>query len=241
MKSVRPGFDKLIDLNADLGEGFEWDLALMDIISSANICLGEHAGSPSHTISTIESALSKGISVGMHPGFPDRESMGRRLPSNETERTSWMESLLVQCSFSRSSFSPASVSPEFSYIKPHGAAFHFLASDSTKSSQFWNAVRVPFLGLASTAHEKNCLEKGVAFFSEGYCERRYLPSGNLVPRSSPDALLTDLVEIADQAVALAEKVDSICLHGDRSDCVEIAERVRFALESNGFTIRRFIS
>jgi 5-oxoprolinase (ATP-hydrolysing) subunit A len=223
---------KVIDLNADIGEGFNSDLELMEIVSSVNICLGLHAGSPALTERTIEFARLKDLNVGMHPGFPDRKSFGRALPESSIEKCAWIESLLDQIEATH----------VFDYIKPHGAFFHAIARCDSEFEPIWNRIcekNIGFLGLSKTEHQWKCNQYGIHFVSEGYCERRYDSFGELVPRSESHAELTELDEICDQALWLAQEVDSICIHGDRPDCVRIATAVRETLESNGFSVRRF--
>lgn len=223
---------KHIDLNADIGEGFETDHELMDIVTSVNVCLGHHAGSSDLTKSTVERAKKKGLNVGMHPGFPHRKSLGRELPLSESQTEEWIADVLEQLD----------VRLSFDYIKPHGALFHATSQGNNDLDSFWEKVRncdLPFLGMANTNHQTKCKELGIQFVREGYCERRYDSNGQLVPRSSPDAEIHDLQEICAQALALADRVDSICIHGDRPDCVRIARSVCVHLEENGFIVRRF--
>ncbi|MBI1335296.1 MAG: LamB/YcsF family protein [Armatimonadetes bacterium] len=217
-----------IDLNADIGEGFPNDLALLEVISSANICMGFHAGSPKYTEEVIRLARARGVRVGAHVGFPDRQSMGRR-ELEEGYPEEWIMSVEAQIRAS----GPAA------YIKPHGALFHWLANAPEDSQYLWNVLEEmerPFMGLPGTGHETQCRRRGLRLINEGYCERGYDRFGRLLPRSEPGAVIHDLDAICDQAVRLASKVESICVHGDRPDAVKVAEAVRKTLEQEGYKI-----
>ncbi len=217
-----------IDLNADIAEGFPNDQDLLRIISSANICTGHHAGDPDLTSETVRLARALGKRPGAHVGFPDRQSMGRR-ELEEGYPMEWIESVAIQIR----------ASSNFAYIKPHGALFHWLANDPDSSKYLWDVLEEmekPFMGLPGTGHEVQCRRRGLRMINEGYCERGYDSNGMLIPRTSPGAILHDLDAICDQAVKLAAKVDSICVHGDRDDAVQVASAVRRSLEQAGYQV-----
>lgn len=218
-----------IDLNADIAEGFASDIDLLSVISSANVCTGFHAGSPELTEEICRKAREHGIRIGAHVGFPDRQSMGRR-QLEEGYPQEWIDSVADQV---RSSGS-------YAYIKPHGALFHWLANEPEQSEYLWNVLEEmerPFMGLPGTGHETQCRRRGLKLIHEGYCERGYDPIGNLLPREEPGAVLHDLDEICAQALKLAQRVESICIHGDRDDAAVVAFVVRERLEKEGYRIR----
>lgn len=217
-----------IDLNADIAEGYETDVALMEVVTSVNICMGFHAGSPELTADIFKLARSKGVRAGAHPGFPDRATMGRR-ELEEGYPELWIGSVIEQ----------VKASGPFAYIKPHGALFHWLAKDPERTKYLWDAIEEmekPFMGLVGTEHETQCRRRGLRLMNEGYCERGYNERGRLLPRTESGAVLHDLRDICNQALALAPRVDSICIHGDRPDAIQVALAVRETLESEGYTV-----
>lgn len=217
-----------IDLNADIAEGFPNDLALMEVVTSVNICMGSHAGSLELMNEIMQLGRANGVRVGAHPGFPDRQSMGRRELS-EGYPEAWIKDVEAQINLAGA----------FAYIKPHGALFHWLANEPEHSEYLWNVIEEmekPFMGLPGTGHETQCRRRGLRFVNEGYCERGYDRKGHLLPRTEPGAVLHSLDSICDQALLLAPKVDSICVHGDRPDAVLVARAVRETLEREGYTV-----
>lgn len=212
-----------IDINADIGEGMPWDDELMEIVTSVNVGLGEHAGKWEDSLRTMERARAKGLRVGFHPGFPDRENFGRRMPT-AIEEEKWCISVMMQMAEAYRDFKP-------DYVNPHGALYHFLLTDNGDMAWLapWlDVYQLPFMGLPDSFHAEIAAEAEVLFIREGFAERGYR-EGKLIPRGEPGAELTDLDEIVQQALRLATHVDSICIHGDRVGCVEIAFAVRDAL------------
>ena len=248
-----------IDLNVDLAEGFAFDRALAKYASSANVCLGEHAGSRELSLETVAMLRENSVRIGAHPGYPDRVNMGRLaiLPEHEHE---FLTSIFAQMTWAVAAIQP-------SYLKPHGAFYNdtamvlpenwrrtvipprgvpgfdpaaaFLARypGMQSLSMLLRVHQLPLLGLPGTAHEELAARAGQAYIREGFVDRRYLPDGRLMPRSSPDAVLSDEKEIRDQVVRLLPSVDSLCLHGDTEGCVEIAALVTATLLEAGVEIR----
>jgi UPF0271 protein len=249
---------KKIDLNADLGEGFGYDDALLSIVTSANVCCGVHAGDPELTRLTVEKCLERGVRVGAHPGYPDRDSMGRRPMEPGKERV-YLDSILSQIRSFCYAYPAA-------YLKPHGA---FYNDTARVLAQNWDSMtthptarspyeaggvalsevpgtgvlimalrltRVALMGLPGTMHEPIAARAGSPFIREGFADRRYLADGRLAPRSEPGAVLTEAPEVVEQAISLAASVDSICLHGDTPDAAGLAEAVRVGLERAGFEV-----
>lgn len=218
-----------IDLNVDIGEGFAHDAALLEFATSANVCCGEHAGSWDLTLQTIELCRSRGVRVGMHPGYADRETMGRGTPTDDRGLS---RSLLGQAhEFMK--VCPAS------YIKPHGAWYNQIVSGQTVG-RFDPAA--PLLSLVKEFRIPAMIlpvYKGLPskwVIREGFCDRAYLPDGRLMPRSEPGAVLLDPDAVRRQVLQLAGEVDSLCLHGDTPDCLIFAELVKKTLEDAGFEV-----
>jgi UPF0271 protein len=222
----------VIDLNADIGEGFPYDEELLRIITSANVCCGAHAGSTALTEHTLELCRRNKVRPGAHPGYRDRENMGRisaEMPDDEAARL-----LLADLRKQVGSFTG------FRYVKPHGALYHDTGADERRAGVVTALLvrcSLPLMGFPGTLHIACAKAAGVAFIAEGFADRRYGEDGRLVSRSQPDALLSDEAEIRAQVVDLAERVDSICLHGDGDHCVEIARLVKAALIEASFEVR----
>lgn len=231
-----------VDLNVDIGEGSPYDEDLLLFATSANVCCGAHAGSRELTGRTVDLCRSRGVRVGMHPGYPDRASIGR-LPMDATDA---MPSILDQV---RAFPSGAA------YLKPHGALYNLSAEvtviaaepDLGHASLPEQAARLvlmalqerklPLMGLRGTGHARIADAAGVPLIAEGFADRTTLPDGRLLPRSEPGAVLDDPEQVVRQALLLAHKVDSICIHGDTPGCVEMAERIVGALRLDGFEVR----
>jgi len=223
---------KRVDLNVDIGEGFPYDADLLHFATSANVCAGEHSGSWDLTMATIQRCLEAGVRIGMHPGYPDRAGMGRvSLPDGLED--AYAESVARQVERFYF-FVPAA------YLKPHGALYNDAAGDGAAGPAARRMIegacrrfRLPLMGLPGTPME------GIAaagFIREGFADRAYRPDGRLVPRSEAGAVLSSEVEVKRQTLALAERVDSICLHGDTPGCVGFAERVYATLVDAGFEV-----
>lgn len=219
---------KRIDLNVDVGEGFDFDADLLLFATSANICCGAHAGSWDLTQETIGLALDAHVRIGMHPGYPDRASMGRA-PFDPVQAEAYAASVdrQVEQFFN---FVPAA------YMKPHGAFYNESADAGHPAWRIAHEAamrfQLPILGLPGTAHER----LSPLFIAEGFVDRGYDASGRLLPRSAPGAVLQSLAEIRVQALRLAPLVDSLCLHGDTPGCVEIAEFVVKVLTEAGYEV-----
>lgn len=219
---------KRIDLNVDLGEGFGFDDALLHVATSANVCLGAHAGSWDMTERTFAACRRLGVRAGLHPGFPDRHSMGREVPSPE-QTGPYRADVARQMSDGLLRLGP-------DYVKPHGALYNLMASEDGGEWIDWFLPlcgRLPVVLLPTPALMARL---GSNLVREGFADRAYGPDGRLVARTKPGAVLSDPSEIIDQALRLAAKVDTICLHGDTPGCVAFAHSVRAALEKAGFEV-----
>lgn len=217
-----------IDLNVDIGEGFPHDRDLLRFASSANICCGEHAGSWERTLETIELCRSAGVRIGMHPGFPDRENMGRTMP--DVDRREFSQSLIEQAVRFMTAIDAA-------YIKPHGAWYNGLFTASPRFTDALEAIleRYP-LQLMALPVGSIAERFADRLIREGFADRGYRPDGTLIPRTEPGAILHDPNVIAAQVMFLAERVDSICLHGDTPGCLEFAENVYRTLADAGWEV-----
>ena len=239
-----------IDLNADVGEGMA-DEALLPFVTSVNVACGFHAGDPSTMDQTVAAALARGVHVGAHPGFPDRENFGRlpvEMPADA------IENMIVYQVAALDGF-VRSRGGALSHVKPHGALYHQGAEFPDVARAIAEGVRRFHPGLILMGAVGSMLleagrEAGLPVAAEAFADRRYLPDGTLAPRSRPDALLTDPDEAAAQAVSLARdgfarasdgtrlslRPDSICLHGDTPGAASIARRVSERLREEGVRI-----
>ena len=248
-----------IDLNVDIGEGFAFDRELLNFATSANVCCGAHAGDFEHTKETVALCREKRIRVGIHPGYPDRESMGRLPITPDTERT-FLASIFEQVQRFPREYPP-------SYLKPHGGFYNDTAivlpsnwEMGIKGNRYpsryeaggaylaqypgiqslimlLRVQKLPLLGLPGTAHAQAAGRAGQKFAREGFADRAYRADGTLVPRSEPNAIHTNSDQIREQVIQLAPNVDSICLHGDGDHCLEFAELVYRTLTDQGFEVR----
>jgi UPF0271 protein len=249
---------RTIDLNVDIGEGFPHDVELLKFASSANVCCGAHAGSRELALETIELCRRHRVRIGAHPGYPDRENMGRfSLPAGR--ELEFLKSLFDQMNWFVEVGEPA-------YLKPHGAFYndtaillpanwetakkrHSGVSDYESGGLFLaqypgiqsllmlvRVHRLALMGLEPTAHRTLAARARQRFIREGFADRRYEANGTLRPRSQPDAVLTDPEEVRDQVLHMAVRVDSICLHGDTPDCLAFAELVYKSLTDAGYGV-----
>jgi UPF0271 protein len=248
-----------IDLNADLGEyigsaGVANDAAILDSVTSANIACGVHAGDSDVMRRTAEAAMKRNVAIGAHPSFPDREGFGRRemaLPPNELRSViiAQIEALMECCK---------SVGARMRYVKPHGALYNIAARDAAVALVIAEAVRIVdgslvLLGMHGTPLVSEAETIGLRTAGEVFADRAYLPSGRLAPRDKEWAVLHDVKEVAERAVLMAKegavyavdgsrlpvKADSICIHGDNPQALELVRNTRAALEGAGFTLAPF--
>jgi UPF0271 protein len=228
-----------IDLNADLGEGTGFDAELMTLITSANVCCGRHAGEPSITAETLQLARQHGVTVGAHPGYPDREHFGRR-ELDVAEYALWAE-----CTFQIGGLiglAKAEDAP-VRYVKPHGALYNQACRDRQVARCVVTAAShydLPVVGLPGSALATEATTI-VPFIPEGFADRRYRPDGTLVPRSEPDAFVEDPEEAVRQVEWLIRDtgVRTICVHGDNPKAVSFIRAVRTVLLDRGFTLKSF--
>ncbi len=219
-----------IDLNVDLAEGAPWDDELIAAASTVNICCGAHAGSPELARRTAANAFREGVRLCLHPGYEDREGMGRQsMPNISSDELA--ASLMAQ----------ADVLEGFQIraVKPHGGLYH----DSSQREPHAAAltallarVQQPLIGSLLGLHPRIAAAAGVEFISEQFADRGRLPDGSLIPRGEPGDLIDDPRAAADAALALADSCQTLCLHGDREGSPERLRAVRRALEEAGWTI-----
>ncbi|MFD7842038.1 LamB/YcsF family protein [Nocardia sp. NPDC059764] len=248
-----------LDLNSDLGEGFgDWamgdDAAMLDVVTSANIACGFHAGDPAIMRRTCALAVAKGVRIGAQVGHRDLAGFGRRAiavtPAELREETLYQIGALAGFA--------AAAGDRVRYVKPHGALYHQAAADRALAEAIVAALRdfdpeLALLGPAGTELELAAQDAGTPFVGEGFADRAYTPEGLLAPRGLPGAVLGADAAVA-QALSIAwhgkaTAVDggavvvtaaSICVHGDTPAAVDMARRIRAALDESGTPVRAFI-
>jgi UPF0271 protein len=228
-----------IDLNSDLGEGCGLDGKLMPLITSANICCGMHAGDYATSYQALGLAVRDGVTVGAHPGYEDREHFGRR----ELELAEDQVYFLCLYQIGGLIALARDLGATIGYLKPHGALYNQACRDDRYARAVAEAAEVmalPLLGLPGTRMEAQAHLR-CPFVAEGFADRRYLPDGTLVPRSRPDAMITDPEEAVRQARTLIEDrgVRSLCVHGDNPEALVFVSQLREELQRQGFSLRAF--
>ena len=237
----------MVSLNSDMGESFGIhsfgnDEGLLAIIDTANVACGFHAGDPSGMYETVLKAKAAGVSVGAHPGLPDAVGFGRRemklLPEEVRDITLYQVGALK-------AFLDAHGLP-LDHIKPHGSLYGMVARDE----QLMDAVcdvavlyGVPLYGMAGTAHERIAAKRGVAFVAEFYVDLGYRADGSLIiarrPHATPPEVakeraqlaLTEGVAIADTGERVPMRFDSICVHSDTPNALDVATAIHQVLAS----------
>lgn len=248
-----------IDLNADAGESFgPWklghDAELFSLMTSVNLACGFHAGDPLAMRQAVRLARQKGISVGAHPGYPDKVGFGRRdleaTPDEVYADTLYQIGALT--AFLRVEGLP------LHHVKAHGALYNRAARDAQTARAIAQAVQdydpdVPLVVLSGSALETEARALGLRGVLEAFPERGYTPEGRLAPRGTPGAVIHDPTEAARRALGMvlegrvravdgrevALRVETLCIHGDNPRAPEIAQRIRAMLEAEGITFKAF--
>jgi UPF0271 protein len=250
----------VLDLNSDLGEGFGiWqlgdDLALLDVVSSANVACGYHAGDPSIMRRVCARAAERGVVVGAQVSYPDLVGFGRR--AMDVAPADLVADVLYQMG-ALEAFCRVAGS-RVAYVKPHGALYNRIVHDAGQAAAVVDAVRgydpgLPLLGLPGSQVLTLAEAAGLPTVTEAFADRAYLPDGRLAPRGTPGAVVTDPAEVVQRCLAMAttgriEAVDgstvtidarSVCVHGDTPGAVDLAQRIRAGLVGAGVTIAPFI-
>jgi UPF0271 protein len=249
----------VIDLNADLGEGYGiWrlgdDEALLDVVTSANVACGFHAGDPLTIRRTCEAAVARGVRIGAQVSYRDLAGFGRREMEVDPEelRAEVLYQLAAVDGVARA------VGGRVSYVKPHGALYNRICRDPEQAEAVAAAVAdydrsLPVLTLPGSAVCGAAARHGLATVAEAFADRAYTPAGTLVPRRSPGAVIHDPDAVAARAVRMATSrtvaaadgsevpVDarSICVHGDTPGAVRLARAVRDGLVGAGVALEAF--
>jgi len=242
-----------VDLNADVGEGFD-DEPLFPVVTTVHIACGFHAGDPGLMRRTVSAAVAAGVAVGAHPSYHDRDGFGRRPLDRTPEQV--VDDLLYQVGALDGVARAAGATVRS--VKPHGALYNRMAVDPDCAAAVAAAVAAYREGLvlvvpAASVALQVASAQGVPVVAEGFCDRGYLSDGTLAPRSSPGAVIADPADAGRRAVSLAvdgrvTTVDggqvtvpcaTLCIHGDSPGAAGMAVAVRRALEAAGVQLAAF--
>lgn len=242
-----------VDLNCDLGEGGPCDEALLDVVTSANIACGFHAGDPGVMRRTVELALKKGVGLGAHPSFRDLEGFGRRAMKVEPQEA--FDLLLYQIG-ALQAFA-ALHGARLEHVKPHGALYNMAAREVALADALAKAVRAAdprliFVGLAGSEMIRSAQRAGLRAAEEAFIDRAYQPDGTLVPRGQPGAVIDSAEEAVRRAVRLVRegtiaavdgtvvpiRADTLCIHGDTPGAPDLVRALRTGLSREGVELRR---
>lgn len=248
-----------IDLNSDLGEHFGvWrmgdDEAMLDIVTSANIACGFHAGDPRSIRETLRAAAKQGVAVGAHVSYPDLVGFGRRpldIASEDLEADVLYQIGALQAM-------ARAEGAAVSYVKPHGALYNTMAHDERQAAAVIRAVSaldadLSIVCLAGSPVAAQIEASGLQAIPEAFADRAYEPDGSLVSRRDQGAVLANVEEVADRMLRLVTdglitardgstitlKAKSICVHGDSPGAVQMASEVRGRLIKHGVQLRPF--
>ncbi|AHK28159.1 hypothetical protein OPAG_03110 [Rhodococcus opacus PD630] len=249
-----------IDLNSDLGESYgAWtlgdDLAMLKLVTSANVACGFHAGDPATLLSTCSAASELTVRIGAQVGYHDLAGFGRRfidiVPRDLTADVVYQIGALdglAQVSGSA-----------VAYVKPHGALYNAIVHHREQARAVVAAVRaydetLPVLGLPGSVFLEEAEKAGLRTVTEAFADRAYTPEGTLVPRTTDGSVLHDPAVVAERVRRLVadhtlEAVDgtvltvtaeSVCVHGDTPAAVEMATAIRSLLDTEGITVEPFV-
>jgi UPF0271 protein len=248
-----------VDLNSDLGESYgAWkmgdDKAMLAIVSSANVACGFHAGDPLTVLATLQEAAARGVAVGAHVSYPDRVGFGRRrmdvAPAELTADVIYQIGALQGLA--------AAAGTHVRYVKPHGALYNTIADDAGQADAVIAGIRaidtsLALMALAGAPILERARAAGLRVVAEAFADRAYTPTGALVSRRDPGAVLHDPDEVAARMLRLATdgvieaadgselrlEAQSICVHGDSPAAVAMARSIRERLADAGVAIAPF--
>lgn len=247
-----------IDLNADVGEECGHDAELLEVVSSANIAAGAHAGGGPVLDATVRLARDAGVAIGAHPSYPDRAGFGRVSMAADLTIADITRSVASQVFAVMDACTRADA--PMRHVKAHGALYHDAGQRRDVADAFLDGVHaavgpLPVVGMPGTHVQRACAERGIPYVVEGFADRAYAADGSLVPRAHPAAVITDPDLVAARVIRLVgagEVVavdgeclrlapDTICLHGDTVGAVRIARVIRTRLIDAGVAVTSVIA
>ncbi|APE18089.1 LamB/YcsF family protein [Mycolicibacterium pallens] len=249
-----------VDLNADLGEGFGvWELgddaAMLDVVTSANVACGFHAGNPVGLSRTSRAAAERGVRIGAQVSYLDLAGFGRRFidiaPAELTAEVIYQIGALQALARAAGS--------DVAYVKPHGALYNTIVTHREQARAVAEAVHavdpgLPVLNLAGSVFFEEAERLGLRTVAEAFADRAYRPDGTLVSRREEGAVLHDPEQIAERVSRMVQygqvlavdgsmidiRVESVCVHGDSPGAVQIANAVRERLLRDGVDLAAFV-
>ncbi|NMP26315.1 5-oxoprolinase subunit PxpA [Rahnella sp. SAP-1] len=242
----------IVDLNADLGEGCANDQALLQLVSSANIACGFHAGDAPTMLQSVRWAIQYGVAIGAHPGYADRENFGRnamQLPPDVVyAQVAYQLGALAAIARTQGG--------RMVHVKPHGMLYNQAAIEPALADAIARAVQdvdptLRLVGLAGSELIRAGERLGLATRQEVFADRRYQSNGNLVPRSLPGAIIeTDQLAlqqtlamilnkqvISCEGIPVTVQADTVCLHGDGEHALAFARSLRAAFAEKNIQVR----
>lgn len=248
-----------IDLNSDLGESFgQWsmgdDAAMLDIVTSANVACGFHAGDPAGILRTLKAAAAKGVTIGAHVAYPDLVGFGRRNMDIASDELT--ADVIYQIGALQALATAAGTTVR--YVKPHGALYNTIAHDTRQALAVIEAIRavdarLVMVALAGSPLIELARREGLTCIAEAFADRAYTPQGTLVSRREVGAVLHDAEQVAQRMLRLVQtgeveaidgsvtciEADSICVHGDSPGAIQMAREVRQLLEQSCVSLQAF--
>lgn len=248
-----------IDINSDLGESFgAWSMgdddAMLDVVTSANVACGFHAGDPAGILRTLKAAAARQVSIGAHVAYPDKVGFGRR--NMDVASDELTADVIYQIGALQGLAKAAGT--RVSYVKPHGALYNTIAHDRRQALAVIAAIRavdptLVLVALAGSSLIELAREQGLTCIAEAFADRAYTPQGTLVSRREPGAVLHDPQLIAQRMLRLVQdgtleaidgsvtrlQADSICVHGDSPAAVAMAHELRRVLEQANMHVQPF--
>lgn len=250
-----------VDINADTGESYgRWALGdderLLEIVTSANIACGFHAGDPATLVRTCQAAIARGVAIGAQVAYHDLVGFGRRF-IDVSPRDLYADVLYQIGALSGIARTNGG---RIRYVKPHGALYNAVVVDTAQAQAIVDAVvdypeDLAVLGLPGSEFLRLGEAAGLHVVTEAFADRAYTTDGQLVPRRERGSVIDDPQEVVSRVVRLVTtgfleatdgsdvevRADSVCLHGDTPGAVELAAAVRTALQDKGVTVTSFVS
>lgn len=251
---------KAIDINADLGESFgPWkmgaDEEMLEIVTSANIACGFHAGDPQVMTNTVQACLKNRVSIGAHPGFNDLNGFGRRRiadPDHQQVAASIVYQIGALAAIA------GSCNTQVTHVKLHGALANMASENEALAQCFVNAVKsvdasLAIVAMAATPLQSQAEQAGGRVLREVYADRAYNDDGTLVSRGTSGAVIHDPALAADRVLEMIETQsvisvngvrvpvapETVCVHGDNAAAVGMARALRASLEAGGVVVRSY--
>lgn len=249
-----------IDLNSDLGESFgPWpmgnDAAMLELVTSANIACGFHAGDPAGILNVLKIAASRNVVIGAHVGYRDLVGFGRR--NMDPSSAELVADTIYQVGALQALAAAAGTSVR--YVKPHGALYNTIANDPRQAADVIAAIKavdpsLTLMALAGAPIVARARDAGLTVVCEAFADRAYNADGSLVDRRLAGAVIHDPEEISKRMVRMVRDkrittidgaeieldAQSICIHGDTPTAVAIAQGLRRALDAEGVTLQSFV-